>query len=71
MSATVISTPISMTQSFLTQKYITFNKRNSDKKILHEYAVIVGMEQILKKIPNNEIRNILVLCFVISFIFPC
>ena len=38
MSATVIATPISMTQSFFTQKYITFNKRNSDKKILHEYA---------------------------------
>ena len=38
MSATVIATPISMTQSFFTQKYITFNKRNSEKKILHEYA---------------------------------
>ena len=33
-------------------------------------AVIVGMEQISKKIPNNETRNILVLCLIISFIFP-
>ena len=33
-------------------------------------AVIVGMKQISKKIPNNETRNILILCLIISFIFP-
>jgi len=38
MSATVIATPISMTQSFFTQKYITFNTRDSDEKLIYEYA---------------------------------
>ncbi|MAV58478.1 MAG: hypothetical protein CMG07_00815 [Candidatus Marinimicrobia bacterium] len=33
-------------------------------------AVIISMEQISKNTPNNEIRNILILCFIISFIFP-
>ena len=38
MSATVIATPISMTQSFFTQKYITFNTRDSNEKLIYEYA---------------------------------
>ena len=37
MSATIIATPLSITQSFFTQKYITFNSRVSDKKLIHEY----------------------------------
>ena len=38
MSATVIATPISMTQSFFTQKYITFNTRDSDEKLIYQYV---------------------------------
>ncbi len=38
MSATVIATPIGMTQSFFTQKYITFNTRDSNEKLIYEYA---------------------------------
>ena len=37
MSATIIATPLSITQSFFTQKYITFNSRVSDEKLIHEY----------------------------------
>ena len=37
MSATIIATPLSMTQSFFTQKYITFNARNSGGKLFYEY----------------------------------
>ena len=37
MSATIIATPLSMTQSFFTQKYITFNSRVSDEKLIYEY----------------------------------
>ena len=37
MSATIIATPLSMTQSFFTQKYITFNSRVSDEKVIYEY----------------------------------
>ena len=37
MSATIIATPLSITQSFFTQKYITFNSRVSDEKLVHEY----------------------------------
>ena len=33
-------------------------------------AVLIGMEQISKKVPNKEIRNILILCFIISFFSP-
>ena len=33
-------------------------------------AVVISMEQISKNFPNKEIRNILILCFIISFIFP-
>ena len=34
-------------------------------------AVIISMKQISKKnTQNNEIRNILILCFIISFVFP-
>ena len=33
-------------------------------------AVIISMEQISKNTQNNEIRNILILCFIISFVFP-
>ena len=37
MSATIIATPLSMTQSFFTQKYITFNSRVSDEKLIYQY----------------------------------
>ena len=40
MSATIIATPLSTTQSFFTQKYITFNTRNSGKKLFHERRYI-------------------------------
>ena len=33
-------------------------------------AVIISMEQISKNSQNNEIRNVLIFCFIISFIFP-
>lgn len=37
MSATVITTPLIVTQSFFTQNYITFKNRNSDEKLVFVY----------------------------------
>ncbi len=41
MSATIISTPIAMTQAFFTQKYLTFISDKTGKKMFEEFLKFI------------------------------